>query len=386
MNAHYYIVDYINFHKCEQCGKKVLTSNDTHQCSNKMTTFWRSRICKKREFVDMIDCSDKEKITKDSMIFFDLETFQETVCHVPYACGFSYGNHETVNISYGKNCMDKFLEHIIKAENKTICAYNGSGFDFYLLIDYLKDKDIQIKHLIMSNGAVLSFKFGADGKENKVFDLYRFTMTGLDKACSAYKIKNHKMKFDVLKIQSWELAEQYRHEVEPYLKYDVLSLSELFFTFNDSIFQNDSVNITKYMTLSNMAYSLWQKTLTDLVEIPSMDKYDFIKRGTYGARCYPMQKEFKSKHYDDIINRKMTYEELEKTLDYIFNADDTSLYPASMTGNDIFEVKYPTGASRWSISPKEEFDNNKWGLMKYLLFVLKILLFLYYLEKLKVVD
>ena len=79
------------------------------------------------------------------MIFFGLETFQETVSYVPYACGFSYGVYSNVDISYGKKCMNKFLDHIIKAENKTICAYNGSGFDFYLLINYLKDKDIQIK-------------------------------------------------------------------------------------------------------------------------------------------------------------------------------------------------------------------------------------------------
>jgi hypothetical protein len=92
-----------------------------------------------------------------------------------------------------------------------------------------------------------------------------------------------------------------------------------------------------------------------------MDKYDFIKKGTYGARCYPMQKEFKSKHYDDIINRKMTYEELEKTKEYIFNADATSLYPASMAGFDLLDAVYPTGKSRWSEKPKEEYNNNKYG-------------------------
>ena len=92
----------------------------------------------------MIDCSNKEKISKDSMIFFDLETFQETVCHVPYACGFSFGNHKNVDISYGKISMDNFLDHISKAEKKNICAYNGSGFDFYILINYLKDKNIPI--------------------------------------------------------------------------------------------------------------------------------------------------------------------------------------------------------------------------------------------------
>ena len=362
MNEHYFIVEYIDYKKCKQCGKKLLSENETHECNNKITTYWKSRICNKREYVDMIDCSDKVKISEDSMIFFDLETFQETVCHVPYACGFSYGNHKDVDISYGKNCMDKFLNHISKVENKTICAYNGSGFDFYILLDFLKDKNIPIKNLILSNGAILSFKFGEEGKENKVFDLYRFIMSSLDKACSAYKIKNSKMKFDVLKIQSWALAEQYKNEVEPYLKYDVLSLSELFFTFNDSIYENDSVNITKYVTLSHMAYSLWQKTLTELVEIPDTKKYEFIKRGTYGARCYPSQKEFKSKHYDDVINKVMTYDELLKTCEYIFNADACSLYSASMAGYDLIDVVYPVGKSRYSIYPKKEFDNNKCGI------------------------
>ena len=36
--------------------------------------------------------------------------------------------------------MDELLDHISKVENKNICAYNVSGFDFYILIDYLKDK------------------------------------------------------------------------------------------------------------------------------------------------------------------------------------------------------------------------------------------------------
>ena len=362
MNEHYYIVENIDYFRCDHCGRRLLSSNENHECSNKMTTFYKSRVCKKREFVDMIDCSDKSKITKDSMIFFDLETFQETSYHVPYACGFSYDDHENVKISYGKNCMDDFINHITKVENKTICAYNGSGFDFYILINYLKEKNIEIKNLILSNGSVLSFKFGKEGKENKVFDLYRFIMTNLDSACGAYKIKNHKLKFDVLKIQSWDLAEKHRQEVEPYLKYDVLSLSELFFTFNDSIFENDNVNITKYVTLSNMAYSLWQKTLTELVEIPNMEKYDFIKKGTYGARCYPSQKEFKSKHYEDVVNKQMNYDELLKTNEYLFPADATSLYPAAMCGFELIDVKYPIGPSVWSDNPKQEYDENKCGL------------------------
>ncbi len=79
------------------------------------------------------------------MILFDLETFQETLCHEPYACVFSCGNHKTVYISYGKKCIVKFSDHISKAENKNICAYNGSGFYFYILIDNLKIKIFLLK-------------------------------------------------------------------------------------------------------------------------------------------------------------------------------------------------------------------------------------------------
>ena len=47
------------------------------------------------------------------MIFCYLETFQEFICHdVSYACGYSYGNHKSVEIGHGKNCMD-FLKIIL---------------------------------------------------------------------------------------------------------------------------------------------------------------------------------------------------------------------------------------------------------------------------------
>ena len=360
MNDHYYIVENIDYNTCKECGIKY-SLDKIHLCNKKRVSYYNNVITKKREYVATIDPTEKEKISNDTMIFFDLETFQETISHVPYACGYSFGDHKNVNVSYGKNCMNSFLNHILSVNNKIICAYNGSGFDFYILINYLKGKNVDITDLILSNGSVLSFKFTHNNKTNKVFDLYRFIMSSLDNACKAYKIINSKIKFDVLKIQSWELAEKYRHEVEPYLKYDVLSLSELFFTFNDSIFKSDSVNITKYVTLSHMAYALFQKTLDKLIEIPSLDKYEFMKRATYGARCYPNQRQFISKHYDDVINKKMTYEELIKTGEYIFNADATSLYPSSMRGFDLLKPQYPIGKSEWKENSKEQYEAGKIG-------------------------
>ena len=88
------------------------------------------------------------------MVFFDLETFQDKNLghHVPYACGFSYSNHNNVHIGYSKNCMDEFINHLLTVEDKIVCAYNGAGFDFFILLHKLKDRGI--KNIIISNGCV----------------------------------------------------------------------------------------------------------------------------------------------------------------------------------------------------------------------------------------
>jgi hypothetical protein len=356
-NDHYYIVETLEYKKCGKCGKKLRFENDDHVCNITNISYYNSKICELSNMVRVFNKRDDKVIDDDSMIFFDLETFQDGLKHVPYACGYCIGNQE-VKISYGKNCMDGLINLLMTCENKTICAFNGSGFDFYLLADMLSDKRLEINDLINANGNILKFTFG---KGNKVFDLYRFINSSLENACDAYKIENAKMKFDVLKIQSWADSEKYRNEVEPYLKYDVLSLRELFFTFNNSVFAYDQINITNYVTISNMAYALWTRDLKYMVELPDLEKYDFIKKGTYGARCYPQQKFYKSKHYDNVINKEMSYEELKKSGEYIYNADATSLYPASMAGFDLCEVKYPTGQSRWSKESEKEFNNGMIG-------------------------
>jgi hypothetical protein len=225
------------------------------------------------------------------------------------------------------------MDDFVQMENKILTAYNGSGFDFYFLIDQLSQRDVKIENIILSNGKVMSFTFG---NNNKVFDLYLFIMSSLDRACKDFKITNAKSSFNHNNIKNWDNVEGYKEEVLPYLKLDVMALKELFETFNDMIYELFKTNITKYVTASHMGYEIWTNSLQDIVEIPDdMDKYNFIKLATFGGRCYPMQQEFKSKHYDDIVNKTMSYEELKKTDEFIFNADVTSLYPASMKGNDV---------------------------------------------------
>ena len=107
------------------------------------------------------------------------------------------------------------------------------------------------------------------------------------------------------------------------------------------------------MTLPHLAWELWSSALKETVEITNdMEKYKFITASKYGGRCYPMGRKFKSKLYDDVTMKKVTYEELMMFGDFIFNADCSGLYPASMSGNELMKVVYPTGKSRWSDKPE----------------------------------
>ena len=65
---------------------------------------------------------------------------------------------------------------------------------------------INVTNIILTNGKVMSFQFG----ENKVFDLYLFIMTSLDKACKSFNIKNAKSSFDHTKIKNWDDVRKYR--------------------------------------------------------------------------------------------------------------------------------------------------------------------------------
>ena len=49
---------------------------------------------------------------------------------------------------------------------------------------------------------------------------------------------------------------------------------------------------------------------------------------------------------DREISKRMDYNNVKNSMDYIFNGDVSSLYPTAMKGNDLLHVKYPVGCSR----------------------------------------
>lgn len=365
-NDHYLSYEVVTYRVCDKCGEKLLSTNSTHKCAKEQASFYATKISKKHDIVKSVKI-EEELIDYEKIVHFDFETFQPEgeYSHVPYACGVYDGKY---SVYYGKDTLDGVIDKFLTFEDRTLSAYNGSAFDYTFIVRALSNRGAIIENMIMKSGRIMSFTYRAkrNMKRNKVFDLYLFTMCGLAKACKDFKVSadNQKGDFDHSKIRNWDDVETHKQEVLPYVKADVLGLKELFEIFNDMIYKLKKTNITRYITCSHMGYMFWQEMNSKIIEIPKdLTKMDFIGEAVYGGRCYPQQRTYESSMYADVKSGKLTYADVigSKSKDFIYNADATSLYPASMSGFKEMKVKYPIGFSRWSEEPKKEFDAGLMG-------------------------
>lgn len=365
MDDHYYTYKITSYHKCETCGEKLLSTNETHKCTKDRISYYNNMIAKKKDMVMTVKL-EKPKLDYETVVHFDLETFQPKdggIRHEVYASGFYDREYK---VFYGREAGKKTWDHFMKLENRIISAYNGAGFDFTFMLDALTERGAHIENLVMNNGRLMCFHYhtGDESKKNKIFDLCLFTSTSLKKACDDFKIKNAKSELEHNLFKSWDDVKTYKDKVLPYLKLDVMGLKELFEKFNDVIYEIEKTNITEFFTLAHLGYDIWRSMLTEIVEIPKcLTKMDFIAKAVYGGRCNPQQQLYKSAMYDDVKSGKLKYDDVikSKSKDFIFNADASSLYPASMSGFDHLKVKYPIGYSRWSDTPLKEFNAGLMG-------------------------
>jgi hypothetical protein len=336
---------------CEKCNTEWENYHSQAHCNSKQ----RHHLLQHKDGRMVVPAKYKDE--EDDMIFFDFETFplgEERVLTI-YASGWKSDGQ--LYQKYGNDAGEEFMKWVMTQEKKTLCAYNGSGFDFHFILKWLIVNEVEVKDIIIANGSILSFKFG---NNLKVWDLYRFTTCSLSSACKAYDVPKEicKTSFNHNLIRSWDDVIKYQTEVEPYLNNDVLAMEYIFNSQHDFFYERFECHITQWLTLSAMSYSLWTNTTDALLEIPDAKKYDYIRQAVYGGRTYPVKREFKSKEFDAIMTasedeRKQLYKQLQ---DWIFNADVSSLYPTAMSFYD-----YPVGKSEW-IEDCDDVDYSQPGI------------------------
>lgn len=362
----------------------------------------------------------KGKEKPEGILHFDFETTnkknENNRKHKIYCVGYWLSiTNEYKYIYYkpGRDVLDDFmneLENISKEYeeyNITLSAYNGSGYDFHFIMDWLNNKKVVTDGLIIKDRRILNLKFW----NYKLFDLCNFLMCKLSKACEDFNIssENAKSEFDHNKIIEIEDSLKYKDEITEYLRRDVMGLAELYNIFYKLMYDVTKQKINESITISSFCYKYWTSTVHDMIEIPSYRKYiKYILPATYGARCNPFSKYYKSEYYeeakllytdklreydeliqdmkdkgkskkeikeikkkkniecaDDLSKLKELYNKILISNKFKFNADVTSLYPTSCRGikvkipkmitTDIFDIMYPVGKSS-EITGSEECE------------------------------
>lgn len=291
--------------------------------------------------------------------------------------------NEEIELSASEKLVKRFKGY-------TLAGFNSSGFDNFFVMQELIRLGYTPEYAI-SNGSLLKMTVK---KEIRVFDCYRFTSASLRASCKAFGLVNEKGDFPHKFMTGWDILDyvgpapgldQYyqrpsgddqiteeladvgnprwnlKEKLLYYLEKDVLTTKELFIKLTDFFFTEFKVDVSQYMTLSSLAYAIWLNTICkikhdeelppsfqdapeerldkDEMHFPSEEEWTDIRSAVYGGRCFPTKRFFVSKHYKDLVEGRMTWDQLHS--DYLLHMDVVSLYPTAMKNYD-----YPVGESR----------------------------------------
>lgn len=447
----------IDLKLCDEDDKKMYY--ELKYCNKIVTPYYKPQNKKKKDNdEDYEEQNDKLKIQR--RIYIDFEAFpNEHDEFISYAFGYYDDTDKIYKSVYHGDELCSVMDSLFKIlnsynekypdENIVLIAYNGSNFDFQLILKELviRNYPIDYNKFIINNGSILAMKF----LNFNIFDLCKFLPGySLKKACEDFSIsdENSKGEFNHDKIKSFDDAIMHKDECLEYLKKDVMGMVELFKKFYEVVKKASSrfdlveknkikkmmkenankiwaqtadelledwfeagFDITHFLTISHCGYDMWRSTLKRNVQIPTHRIHKkFIAPSTFGGRTNPFQRNYQSKHFDEIktqydkcllmhenkinnykemialsTNKKNT-KEIRKRLmdecfaelkekyieiiknsdDYIINADVTSLYPAAMAGflnNQKLWLKghgwtVPVNKPTYPIGKLNEIENN----------------------------
>lgn len=379
--AHYYFLKDLNLlelRSCQLCFRWTNKNSEgfkTHAaqclpcpvCKQKNSPNHKCRVHRQQRF-EKLPKKKYQKMNdwKKNILFADFETIPlQNGVQTPYLAALlkldDILDYEKTKIEikkvkcsayWGEKCMDLFMKDILELPKNriyTIVFYNGSRFDYYFIINWLIKKKIK-------------FNFSKDEKSNRIpilnigkirfMDLCCFTYTSLSAACKSYDVPKEYCKgdFNHNKLKQWSDLALYRDEIINYCSYDVISLGVLYIKMATGFKTDYSLDINAYTTAPHMIYDFWAYKILNaeqrnLLSLPSIKEYEWLRQDLFGGRVYPTQPQYDSEILEDSNYYYWhTYSKEKRQL--ILNAikdddrqlkiyDYTSLYP-SAAKNTLF--------------------------------------------------
>lgn len=259
----------------------------------------------------------------------EIETREQIPEGVAYAeLDFKTMTYKKVARCIGDNCYKSFLNHISKkTESDTILLFSHNGGCFDNL--YAKGlKTLTLKKQIKSGRVkMIEAIHKTSGKTLIFLDSLSFLKSSLDEACDFFKIKNKKMKFDIVnKDHDFFINTT---EWKDYMKQDVVVLAEILLKFEQMIRSFGESITTSMCGISSMAWNLLCNRSFGMKKVyRSKDPttQQFINDSVYGGR---------------IIHGKKIFDSMKDKSEGLICLDGNSLHPSAM-----FIADYPIGKFR----------------------------------------
>jgi DNA polymerase elongation subunit (family B) len=153
----------------------------------------------------------------------------------PFACGLYTG--DTWKATWGQDCIEKMHEHLMGIKPGIIFAHNGGKFDFFFMMDWLKEKS----EILIINGRIV--KANMWGVEHELRDSF---------ALMPFALKVYKK--ERIDYRCFEAAtrDQHKREILRYLKQDCVYLHELCVEFFDRFGDNLTIASTSMKQMKKL--------------------------------------------------------------------------------------------------------------------------------------
>lgn len=288
---------------CDRCAlcRFRIDPGQAHTCSQSMSHLQpdyaaigrgRYRIAKPIE-APIVSFFDRKDI-----LLYDFETFANASNPrmQVYSVGAMTANCAEPSIYFGPEALNQFVQNILDYPGSLTCyGWNSSGFDHIFILAKLQQLGYHVsaKNLIKKGKRTVTFSVVlGQGRTMRFRDAMLFIMDSLANACKAFNVpsKYQKGDFDHGKVYSWATAEQWRHEVVPYLKNDVQSLRYILCSFGNLYAVHYHLDVCEYITLPHLSRNAWLlqcKAMTEKIVLPTVPEYERFRPIIRGGRCQP---------------------------------------------------------------------------------------------------
>ena len=346
-DEHYSILETKQYKHCKECGRNYLSK---HECNTNRKVYKAVKDGNNRYVINTYrrDDTNFDESSNVVVVHYDIEThtrktINSIALHTPYIVGFVDNVSNEFQYFAGENCMEQFIRHLFTyswATKVYINAFNGSKFDHYKFINKMNKMNKQhdaykLNKVVLNNGSVLKATVG----NIECFDISKHITGSLRQNLQELNCSTQKGEFDYVLGNDWDkMSKEHQDDCIQYLRGDVLGLKELTERLNKECFEQFNVNLYKYLSTSQLTYSIWINRLYTQAKNPiylqTPEQEVFFRQSIYGGRTYKYKHSFTSKQRENYMNGSVKFEEID---DYLIDADVNSLYPSAMMN------EYPVG-------------------------------------------